>query len=76
MKTYTITWDEKKFRTECGYFSKIICNDREAARDIYFAEQDRRRLYDLPHMFHVKIGMKVSTEGRTYKQIEDRRPRK
>lgn len=73
MKRFYIIWDEYKYKGEYKYCSWIEAKNRNEARDIYFAEQQRRRFYGEPHMFHVKIGLSMDLGGRKFKTIEDRR---
>lgn len=57
MKRYYIFWDEKSNGAQTTYGTWIIVPDRKAAKDAVLIEQNYRRLNDLPHMFHVTVGM-------------------
>ncbi len=69
MKTYTITWDEKRFRNEYGFYTEIQCNSRQEARRIYLAERNWRIEHSFPHMFHVTIGLNLDISERRHKEF-------
>lgn len=71
-KYYYVTWEEQKNRSCYSYYTLVCGSSVKDLKEIVFDEQNTRRGFNKPHMFHTRVTKAIPddldkrTPGRLY----------